>query len=233
LSILVTSPCIQTYTLNERIPVVGPLRRLFGLAVATALVVLIGLAWQERLLLWNQYRSYRVGAAASYRQAQGLIDRMHDDAAMPVLVSKWGTGNARFDVYLARYLNETHCPDTLREEFAQHIGRSPELASRWAHLWRFRALDSPAGEYRQLANYLRILCESDERLPITWRDVLDAQALFIDSDQRVLARGLDPAHLKARFRQWQAAVGSQPGFWLVSRPGRPFADWPDGLPVNL
>ncbi len=207
-------------------------RLLYACALIAAVAAGVG-AWHEREHLARQYQCYRVGAAATYPQAQALMLRFDTPQAVRSLVDKWGRGNPKFDVYLVRFAHEPSCPDAVRAALSRQVASSEPLAKRWAHLWRFRCEDPPQREYRQLAEYLTALLNSDEALPVTWRDVLDLQALFSDTGHWMLARGLTPQNWRQRFVEWQRLVGGQPALWTLNRPGRPLPDGPDDLAMAL
>jgi hypothetical protein len=156
--------------------------------------------------LRRQWTLYRIGAAATSREAEREIVRSETDpdpdAMIGDLVDKWGTGNQQFDVYLATHLDAPSCGDSLRQAFAEEIGRRPELLPRWAHFWIWR---SPLPLDEQTASVVTYLdsVAGDRSRNITWREVLEVQALFELTGRGELARGLSPSDWRDRYRQWQ------------------------------
>lgn len=202
------------------------------LRVLLALLVLAGMvigAWWyfHREQLARQWACYRVGAAGSFEQAQAEIawfekgpDR---EAQLGELVRKWGTGNQQFDLYLARHLGDPACSDLLRETFARELGRRAELLPRWAHSWSYRAPLEPDAQIASILSYFDALASVEPAEQITWREVLDLQAVFQLTGQGRLARGLSAANWHDRYRRWQQTRPHE--LPSVARPARPFADW--------
>jgi len=178
--------------------------------------------WARWPLLRRQWFCYRVGAARDFREActhlawferagAGEADRLE-------LVSKWGTGNPRFDLYLARYLGEAACSDQLRAAFARHVGSHPALLERWAHWWAWRAPLDPAEQVSSVLEYHETLLANQPAEPITWREVLDLQAVFALTGQPERARGLAPANWTDHYRVWRETGSAVSDF---ARPEKP------------
>ena len=198
------------------------LRTLAFLAVLAAIG--LGVWWyvnRERLA-W-QWSCYRVGAAGSFDEAQAEIARLETGprsrAGIRELVGKWGTGNQRFDLYLARYLYQPNCTAALRESFCGELGCRPELLPRWAHCWSHLTELEPDQRIGSICGYL------DTRKwwqGITWREVLDLQAVFQLTGQGQFAERLTPDNWHDRYRRWQQVRPSE--LPHVARPKRPVPD---------
>ena len=201
------------------------------LLIATGLLLLAaGLAAGAWLYLRSsplasQFAGYRVGAAATYSLAKPEIARFdsgsHRAAQDRELVRGWGTGNRQFDLYLARYLSEPECSDDLRQAFSLELGWRAELPARWARYWAWRAKQAPADEISAIDEYLAALARVEPPRLLSWREVLDLQAVFVLTGQAELARRLSPDNWRSRFRQWSE---SKPQPIRVERPDSPLAD---------
>ncbi|HUT09271.1 MAG TPA: hypothetical protein VMY42_02145 [Thermoguttaceae bacterium] len=184
--------------------------------------ILVGAWWYaNRQRLTRQWDCYRVGAAESFDQAQGEITRCETapdgQARIAELVHKWATGNRRFDLYLARYVHQPQCSSALRAAFSRELGRREGLLSRWAHYWSWQASLEPDEQIASIVAYLDGL---DSSRTITWREVLDLQAVFELTGRGQLAARLSPANWHTRFRRFeQAHPGRLPH---VTRPDGPF-----------
>jgi hypothetical protein len=156
--------------------------------------------------LARQWSLYRVGAAATPREAEAELVRCETDpdpdAMIGELVDKWGTGNRQFDLRVAGHLDAPSCGESLRKAFAGQIGRQRELLQRWAHYWSWR---SPLPLDQQTASVVAYLdlAAADPSRTITWREVLDVQALFELTGRGELASELSPSNWRDRYRQWQ------------------------------
>lgn len=197
--------------------------------VAGLAAIAIGGWWYlNREQLARQWACYRVGAAGSFEQARAELawfehgpDR---DARLGELVRKWGTGNQRFDLYLARYVDHPASSQALRETFSEELGRRRELLPRWAHYWSYRTPLEPDREVASIIAYFDTLASAERPLePITWREVLNLQAVLQWSGQGRLARGLSPTNWRRRYRRWQETSPSQ--LPPIARPAKPFPDW--------
>ena len=132
--------------------------------------------------LQRAWALYRIGAAASPREAEATIvgclaspDRL---AMIGELVAKWGTGNPQFDLNLAAHVGAGSCSEPLRAAFAAELGRRPGLLEHWAHYWTWRAQLPPEQQMASVAAYLDALIVADPPRDVTWREVLDLEALF-------------------------------------------------------
>ena len=203
------------------------------LRVLLTLVVLAGIAiggwwYLNRGRLSRQWACYRVGAAVSFEQAQAELawfekgpDR---DVRLGELVGKWGTGNQRFDLYLARHVAHSTSSESLRESFSRQLGRRPELLRRWAHFWSYRLSLEPDREINSITAYFDALTAADRpEQTITWRQALNLQAVFQLTGQGQLALGLTPGNWRDRYGLWREHRPAEaPRIW---RPASPFPDW--------
>ena len=194
--------------------------------VATTFLLLAGLAawgYLQRAAWQRQLACYRVGAASSFDEAAQEIawfeappDR---DAKLRELTAGWATGNEQFDSYLARYLYDARCGEPLREAFSLELGWRPELIPRWAHNWSWRSRN-PAEEVVSIRNHLSLLVDAQPARKLTWREVLDVQAVFALTGQEGLARRLSPDEWQARYKTWIAAEAQWTA--VAERPANPF-----------
>lgn len=181
-------------------------RLLVGLLLGAG-VLLAGWVYADRETLRRQWGVYRVGAAESYEAARERLAWFGEgpdrDARLRELVGKWGTGNRRFDLYLARYLNDPAADNRLRRAFSEHLSRHPELLSRWAHYWAYRAPTEPHDQLASVVAYFDTLYADAADRPITWREVLDLQAVFdwVDASQQAI--GLSPENWRRHYRVWR------------------------------
>lgn len=181
--------------------------------------------YHNRVALGRQVASYQVGAAADYaaaRREMAWFESGADrDAKLRDLAAGWGTGNQQFDYYLARYLGDPQSSDALRQTFSRELAWRPELLPRWAHFWCWRAKTDPAEEIASIVAYLTTLAAAQPPRQLTWREVLDLQAVFQQSGQAELAKRLGPDNWQARFQAWSKEDVSA----TVKRPANPFPDW--------
>jgi hypothetical protein len=175
--------------------------------------------------LLRQWALYRIGAAASLPEAEAELVRCETsfdhDAMIDELVGKWGAGNRQFDLHLAAHLGGASCGEPLRAAFAAEIGRHAGLLERWARYWMWRAPLPPEQQMDSVTAYLDTLAAANPSHDITWREVLDVQALFQLTGQDELAQGLTPANWRDRYRRWQRSRPAE--LPRLSRPEEPFA----------
>jgi len=194
----------------------------FLIVPVTLAGILVGAWWRvNRQRLQRQWDCYRVGAAESFDQARAEIIRCETapdaEARIAELVQKWATGNRQFDLYLARYVHQPQCGTALRAAFSRELGRREGLLSRWAHHWSWQAPLEPNEQIASIVAYLDGLARCQT---ITWREVLDLQAVFELTGQGRLGRRLSPANWHTRFRRFQQVhSGRLPE---VTRPEEPF-----------
>jgi len=173
-----------------------------------------------------QFAGYQIGAAPTFSLAKREIARFDSardrQAKDRELVSGWGTGNPRFDFYLAKYLGEPECSDELRRAFSLELAWRPELLPRWAHYWAWRTQQEPADEIASLYDYLAALAPLSPPRSLTWREVLNLQAALAITGKPELARRLTPDNWPGRFRDW---IASKPDWSRAIRPDGPLPDW--------
>jgi len=207
------------------------LRLLITFVALAAIGVGLG-AYLYRRQLAREWALYRVGAARTLDAAKTEIawfesgpDRQRK---LRQLADKWATGNQRFDLHLAQYLADPQCPEDLREAFSLGFGWHGERLPRWAHHWSWRAEQEPDREIAAILAYLDLLAGGESSKTIAWREVLDLQAIFCLAGEPDLARRLDPANWRDRYRDWRKR---NPGeFRHVARPAEPFPEWEGPVP---
>jgi hypothetical protein len=199
------------------------------LLTLTAIVAAIAGAavYVHRQRLGWQWEAYRVGAAEAYDAARA---RLADATAGPEatqrireLVGYWGRGNTRFDLFLARYLGDAQSSEALREGFSIELAWRDGLLPRWAHYWCWRAPLEPDQQIATVVDYFQLLARADPPRTITWREVLDLQAVFALSGEERLALRLSPENWRERFAKWRAARPLPVPH--VARPETPLVDW--------
>jgi hypothetical protein len=153
-----------------------------------------------------EYDLHRVASAATFTDAQREIARLEDaadrDRRLAVLVSAWGTGDARFDEFLVQHVQTPQCGDALREWFSLEISSRPGMLGRWATYWSRRLEGDIAAEIDSMREYLETLARTDPPRRITWREVLDLQAAMVLTGHEDLARRLKPDTWRDRFTRW-------------------------------
>lgn len=196
------------------------------IVVCALLAGALAWGWSNFAQIECQWACYRVGAAPTFEQAQahiGWFERPGAPASFrEELVAKWGTGNQRFDFYLARYLGEPACSHALRSAFARHVGRRQELLRRWAHWWAWRAPLEPNEQVASVLDYHQTLAAAPDAERITWREVLDLQAVFCLTGQAERARDLSPDNWAEHYRVWRETRAELPE---IARPDTPLPDW--------
>ncbi len=201
-------------------------RLLITAAAILALIVGAGVYVRYQTLHW-QWEAYRVGAAESYEAARArlsayttgpqAVERIRE------LVDSWGTGNSRFDLFLARYVGDPQSSEAFREGFSTELAWRDGLLERWTQYWCWRAAQEPDQQIASVVEYFQLLARIGPPRAITWREVLDLQAVFALSGQGRLALRLSPQNWLERFAKWQAARPVP--FPHVARPVLPLADW--------
>jgi hypothetical protein len=201
--------------------------RFWRLLLALLLPAAAGLGigcYAYRQPLARQWALYRIGAAASSSEAEAELvccetgrDR---DALIDALVRKWGAGNRQFDLRLAEHLGRGSCGEPLRAAFAAEIGRRNGLLDRWARYWTWRAQLPPEQQMASVAACFDALAAADPPHDVTWREVLDLEALFQLTGRDELAQNLSPANWRNRYGQWQR--GRPATLPHMARPDEPF-----------
>lgn len=177
--------------------------------------------------LAGQWDSYRVGQAADFAAAEVEIARFErapdPRPALRELCGKWGTGNQRFDLYLAEHVRAAGSTEALRQEFSLVFAWREDLLARWAHYWTWRVRGGPVRRIAAVVEYFDLLATADPPRAITWREVLDLQAVFQLTGQPKLAVRLTPENWRERYRRWQQLRPETPP--RAERPAMPFPDW--------
>lgn len=207
------------------------------LRVLVTLIVLAGISaaawtyWNRRQLAW-QWTSYRVGSAQTAVEARAEIARLESgpDRAVKLreLVDKWGTGNQQFDLHLAQYVESRESSEALRRAFSLGFAWHEDRLPRWAHYWSWRAKEEPGREIASMLAYLDLLETAGPSKTITWREVLDLQAVFCLAGEARRAVRLDPENWRNRYHEWRQVSGGDVPH--VDRPGKPFPDWQGPVP---
>ncbi|NQT16462.1 MAG: hypothetical protein HQ582_27130 [Planctomycetes bacterium] len=178
--------------------------------------------------LTSQWASHRVGAAPTFEEAQVEIAWFESGsdhkAKLRELVGKWGTGNQQFDLYLARHVSSPDSTEALRRLFSLGFGWHEERLPRWAHYWSWQTPEEPDREIASILGYLDLLHTADASKTITWREVLDLQAIFCLGGEPRLAKRLSPENWRGRYGDWRKRCGGR--FPHVARPSGPFSDAP-------
>ena len=128
-----------------------------------------------------------------------------EEAKRTALVAHWGTGDERFDDYLVRYLGDSTCSEALRKRFSEELAWRPELRSTWAAAWRQRVKQQPEAEIASVLEFLDTLSAAENPPRLTWRQVLDVQAVFELRGRGELATWLSPENYRERYRAYVAA----------------------------
>ncbi len=188
-------------------------------------------AWgyvNRQRLAW-QWACYDVGSAGSYDEARRQLARFEQGSDVPerlrVLAGKWGDGNPRFDQHLARYATDGESSMALRQAFSTELGRRPDLLPRWAHYWCWQTPLAPSRQIASILTYLDTLAFNDgapASEALTWREVLDLQAIFTISGDSGRAARVTPETWREHYRVWREA--SQPALENVPRPADPLPD---------
>jgi hypothetical protein len=207
-------------------------RLLVALAVLAGSALAVG-GYVSRERLTRQWRAYQVGRAAGFSEACQRIawfeagpDR---DARLRELVAKWGTGNPRFDFYLARYVSSPESSEALRKAFSLEFAWREGLLARWAQYWSWRAGEKPDRKIEEILAYVEMLDAARDSLKeVSWREILDLQAIFQLAGQARWAERLTPANWRDRYRQWRA---SRPATLPpLGKPAKPLPDWEGPIP---
>ncbi len=179
-----------------------------------------------RARLARQWAAYRVGKARTHDEAQARIAWFESgpdpQARLHELVEKWDTGNEQFDLYLAQYVASPESSEALRKEFSLQFAWHEERLPRWAHYWNWQAPQQPDQEIAAILAYLDLMVQAEPSKTITWRELLDLQAVFCLAGEPHLARRLDPENWRDRYRRWRKE--NQDELPHVARPGKAFPD---------
>lgn len=189
--------------------------RILLLFAALLALTAVGWGYAYRRELIRQVALYRVGAAPSYAEATQAIAWFERQPERPEklreLVRKWGTGNEQFDRYLARYVSDPASGEALREAFSVNLAWNDGHLDRWTGFWKSRSGPPPEQRTRSLRAHLDLLLNTSTPPALTWREVLDLQAVFTLSGQPRLAHRLSPENWSARYRLWRVESGEGRG----------------------
>lgn len=208
-------------------------RRIVAAIVGVALAALAGAAYVHRERLAGQWMAYRVGRAADFDGAAKMLAWFEGGAdreqRLRILVTHWGTGNPRFDYYLARYVASPESSEALRKRFSLELAWREGLLSRWAHFWSWRAGEQVEHRAEEILGYVELLLSTkDPAREITWREVLDLQAIFCLSGQPNWAERLTPDNWRQRYARWQTSRTKAP--LALRTVSKPFPDWEGPIP---
>jgi hypothetical protein len=200
-------------------------------ALAAAAVAAVGYVHRQRLT--GQWMAYRVGRAANFEEACRALawfeagpDR---EARLRELVTRWATGNVRFDYYLARYVASPESSEAMRKRFSLELAWREGLLPRWAHWWSWRTGEQPDRRAEEILAFVElVLAAQDLSKEISWREILDLQAIFCLTGQPKWAERLTPANWRERYGQWRQARADGP--LRITKPSRPLPDWEGPLP---
>ncbi len=178
--------------------------------------------------LTEQWELYRLIECETWSDARGRLAWFEAEPRraqkLDLLVSRWGTGHTIFDEHLVRYACQARGADALREALAGQLSRRPELLPRWAHYWAWKSTLSPADEMESVCRYLATLIQAEPPRSITWREVLDVQAVLTLEGHPDLAAQVAAERWQEPYRRWVAAGGGLP-LRTVRRPELPLPEW--------
>jgi hypothetical protein len=199
--------------------------------VASGVLALAALAvagYVNRKRLTGQWMAYRVGSAAQFDdvcRALAWFETGPDrEDRLRVLVTRWGAGNVRFDYHLARHVVSPESSEALRKRFSLELAWREGLLPRWAHFWCWRAGEQPDRRVEEILSYVDLLLSAkDLSKEISWREVLDLQAIFYLSGQPKWAERLTPDNWRERYEAWRKAKPDGP--LRATKPAQPLPDW--------
>ena len=207
-----------------------------GVRLVLTLIVAVGAAvaawtFANRHRLAQQWMTYRVGAAATFDDAVSHLvwfeagpDR---DARLRELVAKWATGNPQFDYYLARYLTHPQSSEALRKAFSLQLAWRDGLLGRWAHYWSWRAGPELQHRIETILEYFDLLLATDAPRELSWREILDLQAILQLLGGPEYAARLKPDNWRQRYLAWRPTRPKP--LPTLAQPDRPLPDWPEPL----
>jgi hypothetical protein len=169
----------------------------------------------------------RVAAAENFAAARAELAWFEKgdeaDERLRTLVGAWGRSDPRFDFYLARYVGDPQSSESLRKAFSRELAWREELLPRWAHYWTWQAKLEPDAQITSICDYLDALTHASPVPAITWREVLDLQAILVLAAKPSLALRLSPSNWLDRYRQAGESGAVRPN--TVKRPAKPLPDW--------
>ncbi len=192
--------------------------------------------WPRLQAAWT---CHQIGKAKSFAEAREMIRTLESgpqyEARLRDLTGAWGRGNQTLDYYLARYVGDPRSSEALRKAFSLELGWRREMLARWAHYRSWQAATEPGEEIDSITAYFDPLAEVQPAVSITWRQVLNLQAVFHWTGQAELAHRLDPTNWPRRYARWKAERRIGP--LGMTRPEGPFPDWqgppPDATPGGI
>jgi hypothetical protein len=197
---------------------------LIGVVLGTCVLAIW--AYGHRRELACRWAARRVARAANPDAARKEIAWFETDPDRPFklqqLVRAWGSGDRQFDLYLAQHLGDANCPNTLREAFSLECAWREDVLPRWTHYWLWRCPEEPDRQVAQIVSYLDLLASADPPRRLTWREVLDLQAIFQLAGEPQRALRLKPDQWRERFREWRRA---HPG--ALPHVARPESEFPE------
>lgn len=187
------------------------MRLLLRIGLVALLIVAAGVGgwlYANRDAIERRRAVLRVADAPNFAQAQVEL-RWFElapevDEKRAELVGYWGTGQATFDTYLAQHLRDPDCGEALRKRFSEELAWRPELRPLWATVWRERTKQPPHEEAASVLEFLDTLAKAETPPRLTWRQVLDVQAVFELRGRGDLAVRLTPENCLDRFRQFKS-----------------------------
>jgi hypothetical protein len=202
-------------------------------SVVVAVVVSAVVGYVNRERLTGQWMAYRLGRAASFedacRESAWFETGPDREDRLRVLVTRWGTGNVRFDYHLARYVVSPESSEALRRRFSLELAWREGLLPRWAHWWCWRAGEQPDRRVEEILSYVDLLLAAqDLSKEISWREILDLQAIFYLSGQPKWAERLTPENWRERYQAWRRSRPEGP--LRVAKPAQPLPDWEGSIP---
>jgi hypothetical protein len=210
------------------------MRRFVILVLLLLVAAGIGWCYLRRESLLRQWNLHELNSTEKYESARAEIawfetepDR---DEKLRELVGDWGIGKPRLDLHLARYLSDPDCTEALRKEFSHELSWRGELLPRWSHYWSWRTKLEPNEELLSIDGHLTAIL-SDESAPrLSWRQILELQALFYLQGKPQYAQRLTPDNWRDRYRDWLRERPTP--LPHVERPKLPFVDWQGALPAK-
>ena len=199
-----------------------PWIRLFLALVAVALGVLSVWLYRDRLRIACQWRAYSIGVATDAESARAHFAWFESepdrDEKLRELADAWGRGAAGFDRRLLDYVAGPDSSEMLREACSTEFAWREELLDRWGRYWAWRAGETPTRRAAEIVEYLDLLAASNPPRRLTWREVLDLQAIFALTGRGPLAMRLTPDRWHDRYRNWRASLTTIPPIPPVESP---------------
>jgi hypothetical protein len=209
-------------------------RFLLPIVFASAVIgsILVAGWYFNRPTIALQLAGHRIAQAKSFAEAKreiAAIEQQTDhEEALRELVSRWGSGSAMFDFYLAAYLSSWQSSEDLRRLFSLELSWRRERLEEWAHFWTWHTRQSPADEVASIADYLAALSSADPPRQLTWREVLDLQAAMALTGDADSAVRLSPDNWADRYRAWHDRA---PDYSRIHRSEKPLPNWQGAAPT--